>query len=129
MPLAFHVVGGKPHGMASLDLDNLRVCPGHPPRFLESRSALTVAPHKPTTLRLQATDPDQDTLSFHLQKAPAFVSLGTPSISARGQVLPIKIHAPSLDQQGIYQVLLEVDDGCLSATHLLTLTITPEEGP
>ena len=128
--VAFSVASENSHNLDFYDLDNVKICKGRAPQFVEAPTALANAWETEKQFRIKVEDPDATPLTFSIVEGSSFVTLRPASYSwsTRQYTLPLVVKPTTQNQIGSHRVVLEASDGCLSTRHTLDLTILITSG-
>ena len=124
--LRFCVKTPDTYGMALWAIDDLRVTSGVPPTLAAASSTVVVDAGGTALATIAAKDQDMDPISWELQGAPEFVTLGDPWYEPGKQAwIVVMKAAPAADPllAGTYHVRVRVDDGTLDTEALVTVVV------
>jgi subtilisin-like proprotein convertase family protein len=128
--IGFNISSSSSQNLGFYDIDNVKICKGRPPAFVNPPAAVGTAWNTEKWFNFKVKDLDDTPLTFTIVEGPGFVSLMPAQYSwfNKEYTLTMVAAATTQDQVGEHKVVIEVNDGCLSARQEITMTVLLTSG-
>ena len=141
--VAWSIGGETSYAMNHLDIDEVTICEGRPPVFIDPEGPTATASSRLNEVGLvefTVSDADDSSLSFSIVEGPDFVSVHSIQYhpESYSYTFRIKVEATEAADLGQYEVVVAATDGCLDGRLILELWVLvdtgyliwePEDGP
>ena len=114
--LALYVASDTTYNVNRYSVDNFRVCPGHPPKFVETPPLQLVTWSQSKLLTIKASDLDDSAaISFTIDEGPSFVSLTNADFNwfMDHATVDLNIEPAGPGDVGDHTIRIRITDGCL----------------